>query len=140
MIIGRGLSPIFFSIILLVIFNWRSSCTVTVTIAVVPSAFGSWASSPIRGPASPLPITVISVPVPVPIVSLRSSTWTARPFAITARAMRRRWWWSTPVITPNGGRWILGPLKMFSLSRIRYYRFDLLPEYSNGILQSIFHA
>lgn len=110
MIIGRGLSPIFFSIILLVIFNWRSSGTVT----VVSSAIGGWASPPVRGSASPLPITIVPVPVSIPIISLRSSTWAARTIAITASAMRRWWWWSTPVVAPNGGRRILGPLKMFS--------------------------
>lgn len=116
---GRSLSPIFIFINFLVIFNWRSSGAVTV--AVVPPAIGGWTPPPVRGPTSPLPITIIpiSFSVPVPIVSLRSSTRAARTFAIAARAMRRlRRRWSTPVVAPDGGGRILGPLKMFSLTRV----------------------
>jgi hypothetical protein len=136
---GRSLSPIF-NFIFLVIFNWRSSGAVTV--AVIPPAIGGWTPPPLRGPTSPLPITIITIsfPVPVPIISLRSSTGAARTFAIAARAMRRYRGWSTPVVAPNGRGRILGPLKMFSLTRVTHNKSILLPEYLNGILRSIFHA
>lgn len=87
-----------------------------VPVPVVPSAIGGWTSPPLRGPTSLPSITIIPVPVPipVPILSVGSSTWTARTIAIAARTMRRLRRGSTPVVTPNGRRGILGPLKMSS--------------------------
>jgi len=106
MIVRWGLDPTFqisFVDILLVIAGKRRSPG-AVVVPIVPPANGRWRppSFPFRRPAALFPVAV-AVVVTIPVVS---SARTARALTIPARAVGRR----TPVIAPDGGRRVLGPL------------------------------
>lgn len=93
--------------------RWRRSCP------VISPFLRSRAPAALRRPAAPPPIPILSIPILVTVVlvpvtlalaatvSVVTPTRTTRPLPVAARRRRRR----PPVVAPDRGRGILGPLE-----------------------------